>query len=399
MKIGLCGLLPTEFKHKGGGAENLVKLAIYLSKKGNEVTVFTRDTPSPISLSFLLDHEVDVRFIREVPLQCLYFATMPFRVIKLLYPDIDNIDVIHSFIGSFAFGAGLLKMLGVFDGGIITDIRDIHIHNYESDTKKKLHNKCENALMKLSCFWSDKVIVHSQFMKELACKLWNLDKNSVEIIPNGIDINRFRIFEKYDDKYDLIWENADCRLLYVGRISYRKGIIHLIKAMRDIIKIDRRKVLLLIVGDGELLGRCKGLVTKYGLGDNIRFYGQASQDELPLYYNSADYCIVPSLYEPFGMVPLESLACGTPVIVARNTGLKEIISEDVGIFFEKVNSYEISRTLLSVLDNQIALKKEDFRKYVIKNYNWNNIAPIYEDIYANFKSLEKARSKISRGVK
>ena len=104
-------------------------------------------------------------------------------------------------------------------------------------------------------------------------------------------------------------------ILFIGRIERLKGIDRLIQSMSDLQDIKPK---LLVVGeDGNRRGeteKLKVLAGKLGISDRVDFRGLAKYEKLPLYYNAADVCVLPSYYESFGLVPLESLACGTPVV-------------------------------------------------------------------------------------
>jgi D-inositol-3-phosphate glycosyltransferase len=118
-------------------------------------------------------------------------------------------------------------------------------------------------------------------------------------------------------------------LLFVGRIDPLKGIEQLIKTVPLLKNIYNLK--LIVVGGDENskaeLEELQKQAAELNIGDSITFQGMVKQEQLPYYYSAADICVVPSYYESFGLVALESLACGTPVVAADVGDLRNIIRE------------------------------------------------------------------------
>ena len=121
--------------------------------------------------------------------------------------------------------------------------------------------------------------------------------------------------------------NGEKILLYVGRVEPIKGLDLLVETAAQMDSEDGVRMIVVgadVNGDREM-DRVRQLAREKDLEDKIDFVGQVDHDDLPLYYNAADVCVVPSYYESFGLVALESMACGTPVVATRVGGLSTII--------------------------------------------------------------------------
>jgi D-inositol-3-phosphate glycosyltransferase len=167
-------------------------------------------------------------------------------------------------------------------------------------------------------------------------------------------------------------------LLFVGRIDPLKGIERLLSAMSYL--SDREAVKLVIIGgdDGsrDTMQRLRETAHQLDLGSRITFRGRIKHDELPLYYSAADITVVPSYYESFGLVALESLACGTPVVAADVGDMRNIIRQGVTGYVVADNN---PRELAAKIDNLFTRLQSDPESVLliresVSDYRWKNIA-------------------------
>jgi len=151
---------------------------------------------------------------------------------------------------------------------------------------------------------------------------------AVAVVPCGVDFDLFRPIAKDEARRQLGVGAQDRILLYVGRIEPLKGIDRLLQAGA---RLGSGRVKVIIIGgDGHEepeIRRLRELAGELGIGDSVLFAGRVQQEALPLYYSAADVLVVPSHYESFGLVALESLACGTPV-VGTNVGAVGAVVHD-----------------------------------------------------------------------
>jgi D-inositol-3-phosphate glycosyltransferase len=127
--------------------------------------------------------------------------------------------------------------------------------------------------------------------------------------------------------------------------------------------------------------RLQQLRADLNLGDEITFLGKKSQDILPYYYSSADIVVVPSHYESFGMVALEAMACGTPVIASQVGGLAYLVQDGItGYHIPNQDPDALSQRLLSILQNRNLQMGEQAADYA-KEYSWENITEQIVNVY------------------
>ncbi len=171
-----------------------------------------------------------------------------------------------------------------------------------------------------------RIIVATDREKEELARRYNAAPEKIGIAPCGVNMGLFRPVDRFAARQEL-GLNDEKILLFVGRIDPMKGIDQLIKALPYLPSLESLK-LLIIGGDENSLTeieKLKKLSGELKMQDSVEFRGLIEHDRLPYYYSAADVCIVPSYYESFGLVALESLACGTPVVATDVGDMKNII--------------------------------------------------------------------------
>lgn len=208
------------------------------------------------------------------------------------------------------------------------------------------------------------------------------------IIPCGIDAEKFNT--KVLPKKELSFNRP--KILYFGRLDRRKGLPELLKAI-PLIKKKIPDILLLVAGRGPLEKRCKKLAKELKILDSVVFNGFIPDEEVPSYYASCDIYCSPALGgESFGIVLIESMAVGTPVVASNIVGYDYVVKNGYnGLFFNPQKPESIANTILKVL------KSKNLRDRLIKNgkefvqdYSWEKIAKEMEKVY--FKAIKKAKT-------
>lgn len=204
------------------------------------------------------------------------------------------------------------------------------IHDLFHLAYPKLFNRLERFyagfLIKQAAYRADQIITDSHFSKSELCKYINVTANKVEVIPLAVDLDRFspkkeshQMLEKFNIKKKF--------LLYVGNLKVHKNIHALLLAFDLLDKQGFSEIDLVCVGNSKGMKRLDDLCFKetlQHLKHRVYFVGNVSDEELVGFYRTAELMVFPSLYEGFGLPPLEAMACGCPTICSYAASLPEV---------------------------------------------------------------------------
>jgi len=245
---------------------------------------------------------------------------------------------------------------------------------------------------------SDVLISPSIEEKKSLVTEYGISPSKVKIVYPGVNRRLFYPVRNQDVRQKIGCEKNDFVLLYVGRIEPVKGLMTVIRSL-EILREENPELLertkLLVIGGGkkeqefasnEEAARVIDLVDRRGLSDSVIFLGSIDQPQLKKYYSSADALIVPSLYESFGLVTVEALACGTPVIVSQIGKMKTIVKEGKnGFSFRPNDPASLYRCLAHFFSHKKQLwSRELIREDVIQRFFWEKTA---EETYHIFARL------------
>ena len=226
------------------------------------------------------------------------------------------------------------------------------------------------------------IVLSKAFERELVSR-YGVNEQLTRVVPGGIDLDRFNdSLSRTDARAHLGWPQDRPILLAVRRMVRRMGLENLIDAVRTV-SATHPTVLLLLGGSGPIADELQKRVREYGMEENIRFLGRVKDDELPIAYRAADLTIVPSQsLEGFGMITLESLACGTPALVTPVGGLPEIVEPLAPqCIFAKRTTEEIAGTLVEVLAGTRPLPSSQACRAYASKFSWSQIAAQVRSVY------------------
>ncbi|MBD2138230.1 glycosyltransferase family 1 protein [Anabaena sp. FACHB-1237] len=216
-------------------------------------------------------------------------------------------------------------------------------------------------------------------------------KGMIDIIPCGTDVRQFGSIGKIAARAELGIDPDTKVVLYVGRFDPRKGIETLVRAVRESKFYESKKIQLIIGGgsipgnsDGRERDRIEGIVKELGMVECTSFPGCLSRDILPAYYAAADICVVPSHYEPFGLVAIEAMSSGTPVIASDVGGLQfTVVNEETGLLVPPRNVPAFSHAIDRILSNPAWQEKlgHEAKRRVNNKFSWDGVASQLDQLY------------------
>ena len=236
--------------------------------------------------------------------------------------------------------------------------------------------------------------------------LYQAEVDKIGIIPPGVDLSHFYPIPEDEAKEVIGIPPCDQVLLYVGRIEPLKGIDTLIEAIAHMRRNDDAEelsfCLAVIGGDPDStpenqtaeMKRLKDLCHLHGLDDLVTFLGKRDQDLLPYYYSAAEAVVVPSHYESFGMVALEAMACGTPVVASQVGGLAYLVQDGVTGYTVPSSDVEALAGRLSDLIRDKSLRDQlgEQAAALAQEFSWEIIARQIRDLYQELFSKQNAVS-------
>ncbi len=245
---------------------------------------------------------------------------------------------------------------------------------------------------------ADRLIAATTVEQQQLEECYQADPGKIVVIPPGVDTCRFYPIPQ-DEARQYVGIPAPHRMvLYVGRIEPLKGVDTLIRAM-SCLRFQRvlaeQPIYLVIIGgepdaspesmDAEM-ARLQRLCDELSMGKMVAFLGKRSQDTLPYYYSAAEVVVVPSHYESFGMVALEAMACGTPVIASQVGGLAMLVRDgETGYTVPYGQPHPLCDKLIALLSDRALRQKlgQNAAAYA-RQYSWKKIAAQIVKLYESF---------------
>jgi len=371
---------------EGGLARHVRKLAEELVAQGTAVDVLTRgreDSPSCEHQRGVAVHRVrEPRFPRDLDRFLAWVEQMNDDMLAAgrSLAEERSFDLVHGHDWLVAHAcAALSDLLGV---PYLTTIHATEHGRHQGWVDKPPQSHI-HAIERWMAHRADSVIVCSHYMRGHAADVYDIDERRITVIPNGIDPDELR---PVDDLGTLRLQFARPEqklVLLVGRLVYEKGFQLALDALPGVIE-KLGDVRFLVAGSGTHEGELKEQSERLGLSEHGVFLGWIGDDALHSLYRIADLCVVPSLYEPFGLVALEAMASGCPCIVADTGGLREVVpaGERVGLRFNGGDPEHLGVMIERLLVDE-ALRDRlvtEASEHVLR-FDWDDIAVRTRGIY------------------
>lgn len=333
-------------------------LADHLARRGHEVHVITSHDAGLPELSkengFYI-HRITWPKIRFLGI--LTFCAKICLKMRKIKPDIIHAQNLGVAIPTLT-SARILKIPSVVWG------RGSDVYLPDRFTRMTSKSILQNA---------DTVLALTEEMKQ---KMREMCDRDISVVPNGIDLERFKISSRG------IKEGKAKTIIFVGRLHPVKGVQYLIEAMA-IVHQQMPDVKLIIVGDGAERAMLEELAERLNLSDCIQFAGKVPQESIPQLMHQADVFALSSLSESFGIVNLEAMAAGLPIVATKVGGIPDVVEEGVnGYLVNAKNPDELADRLLVLLQNDEMREEISVtNREKAKLYTWDEVATKVEKEY------------------
>ncbi|HHX51656.1 MAG TPA: glycosyltransferase family 4 protein, partial [Clostridia bacterium] len=259
------------------------------------------------------------------------------------------------------------------------------IHATEAGRNQGLHNEQQRYISSVE-WWLTyeawRVIVCSQYMFHEVRHLFQLPEDKLVVIPNGIRPEKLqKAFP--DPEVQRMVKTEDEIVFFIGRLVREKGVQVLLQAMPAILAA-RPRVKLIIAGTGPMQGELRSLADRLGIGSRVYFAGYVEEKAKNFFYNKARVAVFPSLYEPFGIVALEGMAAGVPVVVADTGGLAEIITHrENGLKTYPGDASSLASNIIEALSNETLRNqiRDRAMELIRRQYSWDVISRDTVEVY------------------
>jgi D-inositol-3-phosphate glycosyltransferase len=375
------------------------ELSRELGRLGVETDVFTRrqdpDVPNVVELApgARVIH-VDAGPARHVDKYAVidYLSEFACNVQRFRNFVGARYDVIHSHYWLSARLATLFKEHWRLP--VVTMFHTLgQLKNKVAQDSAELEQQIRVDIERRAMLTADRVIASTEVDRAQMVSAYGASPRGVSVVPGGVDLGVFQPGDRAEARRALGLGDGPV-LLFVGRIQRLKGIDVLIRAAHEL-REDGSPVTVLVVGgiprgthgrvseEEREIGRLRALTDELELGSVIRFMGAVDQGRLPIYYRAADVTVMPSTYESFGLVAVESLACGTPVVASRVGGLPTIIRDgDNGLLVPWRHPRLFADKIRQVLtDSSLARRLATNGLETARQYGWASVAERTVDVY------------------
>ncbi len=380
----------------GGLGRHVHALAEALAAGGHDVTVLTRHATGAAYDEVRAGVRV-VRVPEDPPL--FVFDTEPLAWtmafnhalarVGLGLAEQDRPDVLHAHDWLVAHAAATLKHhLGV---PLVATVHATEAGRHQGWLPGAV-NKAIHSVEWWLTYEARRVIACSAYMRWEVTRLFDLPADTVDVVPNGVVTDRWRPVPARIAAARRRYAGGGPLVLFVGRLVYEKGVHDLLRAMP---RLRRRHpgLRLVVAGGGPHEPTLREQARRLRLGRSVAFAGFVGEQDLPALVAAAQCVVVPSIYEPFGLVALEAAAAGTPLVVADVGGLRELVERGVAALrFDPADVAGLAAAVDSLLSDQVLARRiaRRSRAAVGRDFAWPVIADRTVACYDRARREERA---------
>lgn len=412
LKIGMISEHASPLAAVGGvdaGGQNVyvAQVARHLAALGHEVDVYTRRDRA--DLAPVVDWEPGIRVIHVpagpacfIPKEKMLPLMDDFTRLMLqrLRRGLRTYDVMHAnFFMSGLVAANIRRAAGipyVVTFHALGKVR--RLYQGEADGFPETRLAIEDRVAREA----DSVIAECPQDRDDLEQLYRVDPGKIEIIPGGFDPAEFWPVDKSYARRLVGLPPGEPTVLYLGRIVPRKGVDTVIEAFALLQKRHGKPARLLIVGGDSAtpdpdvtpeIGRLQRIAEQQGVRDRVEFTGLRARKMLRFFYSAADMFVTTPWYEPFGITPLEAMACGTPVIGSRVGGIKFTVRDgDTGLLVPARNAVALTDKMAELYGDPERMRRmgENGVRHVHEHFTWRTVSRQLEALYARVAEREIA---------
>lgn len=328
---------------------------------------------------------VRLRALNEIPAE-IAGAGAP-RVTEPWIPD-----VVHAHDWLVAHAA--IALAEFFDVPLVSTIHATEAGRHSGWVSGRVNRQVHSVEWWLAAE-SDALIACSESMHDEVSRLFGPELAEIHVIHNGIDLEHWPYNHEPPRGGPDGFVDGPPRLLFAGRLEYEKGIQDAIAALPGI-RRTHPGTTLAVAGDGTQLDWLISEAHRHGVADAVRFIGRVTHDELLTLLHDCDAIVLPSRYEPFGIVALEAAATGAPLITSTAGGLGDAVTDGVsGLSFEPADVPALAAAVRSVLDDPAAAaRRANTARDRLADFTWDRAAERTEQVYLGAK--RRIRQPIGR---
>jgi glycogen(starch) synthase len=363
----------------GGLGRHVAALTRALAAAGHEVHVVARDHPDAPAEE--VRDGVHVVRVGEAPPEVPFHDLVPWvlafdnRVLAAAARRAREVrfDVVHAHDWLVAYAAAGMKE--AFDLPLVATVHATELGRHQGHLPGPMNSLIHQVEWWLT-YEARRVITCSTYMSDQVTTSFALPPEKVDVIPNGVALADFVLPDDEVARFRAtLTPDGGPLVLFAGRLEYEKGVQTVLHALERL-RARLGPVRFTIAGVGTYSEELHRLVDELGLADQVRFTGFLEDHELRLHYAAADVAIAPSIYEPFGLVAAEAMACGTPVIVSDTGGLREVVADGHGLTFPPQDADGLAERIEQVLTDPALTRDlvDRGRRHVARRYDWDRVA-------------------------
>lgn len=380
----LCVVTHTFLPHVGGIEKVVYEQCKRLMRKQFEPTVVTHRNYT--AKNYVVDgigvkcyDAVNIGFRLGIP-----YAIPQISSFKTFLEAVKASDLIHAHGHPYPSSLIAAKIAKKYGKPVVLTQHNTFIE-YENSLWDHVEWLNDCAIGREALKASDRIVVVSNATRNYVLSL-GADPKKVCVLHNGVDVDRFKPLAGVRDEMrkKLGIPKASRVVLTVRRIVYKNGVDTLIDSAEKSIRKNPRLVFL-VVGKGPDFEKVKEKIVQLGIQENFRLTGFVSDDDLPFYYNAADFFVLPSKSgEGLPLVALEAMACGLPVIATNVGGISEIMKEECGKLVPPNSPDVLAEAILEFSRRDLASLRRDLRVMVEQEHSWDRnvekLIEIYEEL-------------------